>query len=563
MDTLNLTAEERVNLADLSFALGDSLTGQISELTQGVLVAPGAASIVAGFVPAAAQSGGPVTIGKAGVTNSAILSRSVDGQVGPGQLIVGGNASISIDISTFPTGTYGVYVRFNRVAAQMQNRAFWSGADAAEYAKLTATRLTATWEARIETAQPAPEWTLIGQATVTAASSGGQGASVVVTDMRPLLFEGLAANGYAPGWGSAADRGGRQSATITNLAQMVDALKQCIVDIKGRGLATWSQPNISGMQVGTAFTLASKPTANQLAVGDGGLYLSLAAGVPAIAFDGTNDFLQLNRTSGVLSRWRGGQPSFSLYADGTAVFGPGVPYGYVTAIQPAIASTYTLCAHTGIPNQPASLGITSANTQSAFLEMGAAYGQSTLLIKALWNGNPTVAMAVGGLAFLTAANQGNNNVGVSIGGSTTLSSVSIPGTLYNAGRQVLSNMLPVCGGVVGVYNVTVNGDGTATGGSYNVVQFSGPNGSSVSPSLDRTGNGNNTSYGPLLVLTFNNMTVPNNAVVQITAASNTVSGGRCLSPSYFLNGNVLSVQMRNDNNEVMLQGFSFAIFFNS
>ena len=320
MDLLNLAAEERVNLADLSFAITDSITGQHAELAQGLFL-PAAgqqtAAIISGFAPMAASSSGPVTVGQASTVNAAFLSRmGSDGVVRPAEMIYGGTSVVGIDISTFPTNTYGIFVRATRTGQTVQNRAFWSGVDASEYAQLTPTRLTASWEVRIETASPGSEWLRVGQAQVTASSSGGQGATVVVTDQRPLFFEGQASAGYAPTWGTAADRSSRQSATITSLGRMVDALKQCLVDIKGRGLQPWYSPAIGGLNVGGSFGLTDSPANNRVAVGDAAFNLTMANAnnSPSVNFSSTQS-ITVSRSAGTLAVISGAG-AISLAKDG-------------------------------------------------------------------------------------------------------------------------------------------------------------------------------------------------------------------------------------------------------
>lgn len=323
MDLLNISGEESLDLPDITFGMNDVPTGLLNELTGGFLIGAGQGTIVSGFVPGSAGISGPVVVGQDGVRNVALLGYQTGKGVTYGVLSVDGNNAKSYDVSTYAPGTYGIYVRFNRQPAEAQTRTFWSGIDNAEYAKTTYTRLAATWEARIEVAQPAPEWLLIGQVVVSSQGSG-QGNSVAVTDSRPLYFEGSQAGGYAPTWGSDADRGNRQTATIGTLRRMLDALKQCIVDIKGPGLQPWTSRFIGGMNVGSRFGSVNAPVADRIAVGDDGFGLVGDAVQPYLSFTSSGNGLAYARNSGILSVQYASTPTLQL-VPGFAAFGQNIP----------------------------------------------------------------------------------------------------------------------------------------------------------------------------------------------------------------------------------------------
>lgn len=300
MDLLNISGEESLDLPDITFGMNDVPTGLVNELTGGFLIGAGQGTIVSGFVPGSAGASGPVVVGQDGVRNVALLGYQTGKGITYGVLSVDGNNAKSYDVSTYAPGTYGIYVRFNRQPAEAQTRVFWSGIDNAEYAKTTYTRLAATWEARIEVAQPAPEWLLIGQVTITSQGSG-QGNSVSVADQRPLYFEGSFSNGYAPTWGSDADRSARQTATIGTLRRMIDALKQSIVDIKGPGLQPWYSRFIGGMNIGPRFPTPIVPTSERVAVGDGLFFMQGDQFGPTLAFNGPGNDLLYARNSNIFS----------------------------------------------------------------------------------------------------------------------------------------------------------------------------------------------------------------------------------------------------------------------
>lgn len=559
MDVLNLAAEERVNLADLSFALTDSILGQNAELAQGLFLpsaAAPAASVVAGFMPAAASTGGPVTVGQANVVNSAFLARlATDGSLRPAELIYGGTSVVSIDISTFPTNSYGIFVRGSRTEQAVQNRAFWSGVDASEYAQLTPTRLTASWEVRIETASPGAEWLRIGQADITAAQSGGQGATVVVTDQRPLFFEGIASAGYAPTWGSASDRSDRRANAITNLAQMVDALKQCIVDIKGRGLATWSQPNISGLQVGTAFTLTSRPTANRLSIGDENFYLGFTKAVNpfigdsdtlTIALNGDSDRIVFVRNGGFLTRQVNGSAALILYNGGGAVFGAGASAAFVTINPTSKYPLYGFAVRTAEATTNASLGIVSTASTRAFIELGKGngVGNGYGYIGADWISTPQMTFAVNGAPFMYArANSFTDTPTVEVQGNVSLEGNVSAGGPTNSLTLLGRTAAP--GGVVwavGYYSV---GQGAVFASCNSGITAQG---------------GSNSTGGVNITFSSN---LPTSQIVSITTLITNSGNAQAknLSASYSISGPTLTVMIRNDNAEPVQADFSFVVFY--
>lgn len=465
MDLLNLSGDERLDLGDLLFALNTAPPGLVNEITGNFLMPPGGFAVVTGFKPSAASQG-LVTVGVAGTPNVAFLGQRIGATVTQGVFTMEGPATQSVSIATFPGGTYGIFVRFNRLPGATQTRKFWSKtAPGAEYSQLAEPRLVATWEMRIELSAPSAEWQQIGQAVVTSAGAG-QGSTVVVTDQRPLYFEGSVSNSYAPIWGTAADRStDRSTANVGSLQRQLDALRACIIDIKGRGLATWYQPNISGMQIGTAFTLSNTPSANTLNIGDSNFSINVVDPNVQINLSGAADYLLYTRSGNIFSRTYNNAVIYKQYRDGATQFGAGQPIGYLTANNNTV-NQYAIAAVGGSSTNPAFLGILAPSSQDAFLDFGPAFNAAQVQLRVTWKTNPIARFYIGSQArqFITA----NYLDGAANNLTTTLS-----GDTINIGtRQVIKSALPwangfydknsqavtVFYGVVGTPTATVRGD---------------------------------------------------------------------------------------------------------
>ena len=447
MNLFNFTGEQRVDTPDLTYATNTAMLGLQQDLTGNVLLAPGRMSIVSGFQPGAAASTGPVSVGVPGVANVAFLGERVGAQVTYGVLQAGDAAAQSVDITTFAAGTYTIYVCISRLPGTPQNRTFWSALDQTEQARLTDTLLEAGWQVRIESALPSPEWLAIGQAVITAGGQG-QGNTVVVSDQRPMFFSGPQAAGGAPTWGTAADRSGPATGQLCDLQTTIEALKAAIVDVKGRGLASWWQPNVVGLQVGSGFGLASQPLANTLQVGDAGLALSLngATATAALMLDGGNDGLALNRTTGVLSRARGGTTLLSQDAQGdTALAG--------TLFAQSNGPGCVLQGTSQSSTYGAYLGLYAPQAKRAGVDVGTGYGALGYFdIVVDWTQSPTCTFSTQGRAFVTTTVASNALTTQVNGNQLTLSSSGNrldlnPSALYFNGRQVPQAMLLWSSGV--------------------------------------------------------------------------------------------------------------------
>lgn len=292
----NVSGDQRVDLGDIQQIAVDTPLDMQTDLVHGFLIPTGTPSIVSGFRPS--LSGGVISINvNADGTpqeGSAFLGyRDAAGAVRYGVVRSHDNTVGSINVGSYVAGDYTVYIRFNLSPGVLQNRPFFSAANNGfEYSKVTPTQLVSSWEARAElnAIMLGPEWLPIATLTVTASTQ-------TLTDTRRMYFEGNAATNFAPFWGTgAADRLTSRSTPISDLRTMIDALKQCLVDIKGPSIAPWYNPVVSGMNIGNRFvpanyptTAVPNPTDGRIALGDASFYLqgpTATVNKPILAFNG-------------------------------------------------------------------------------------------------------------------------------------------------------------------------------------------------------------------------------------------------------------------------------------
>ncbi len=545
MDLLNLGSSERLDAGDLLFALNDAPTGLVNELTGNFLLPPGTSTIVTGFRPSGSGQG-PVQIGDAGTPNVALLGQRIGTTVTQGVFTAVGAATQSLSVSTLPANTYGIFVRFNRLPGASQARKFWAkSAPGSEYQQLVNTRLVATWEARIEVSAPSAEWLKVGQVVVTSAGSG-QGSTIVVTDLRTLYFEGSVASGYPSRWGSAADRSSDRSAANTgSLQRQLDALRACIVDIKGRGLATWYQPNISGLQVGSGFSLSSQPTANQISIGDDNFFLLQSGTLAGINFDGGNDYLFLARSTGVFSRVHSGNTVYSQDAIGNAVFAGSVAANFSSP-------GYALSATSTSTSYGTGLGLISTQRKQCFVAMGAGFGvPSYLNIVSDWSGFPTNTFFAQNRAFLVNSQSASTLV------TTSLQSDNV--ALQGVSRVDLTapgvyvNSRPLTGGM------QVWAAGVYTAGS-GITQLASGSGLTASGVLGQDNNYHNT------ILVSFSQNLPTNAIINVSGQynENGAKAGKVYQTSWIKeSANSFRVGCANANQDPEDNGFSFIVLWGS
>lgn len=292
-DRLRVWPNERLDINDFRFAIGEDDRANLHELTsqfvkEGSVVTSEDRTgyILSGFAisnPAAKQL--QVTKGKA------FLSQRLNGSIVQGVLTVDGDATKIVDMNSYVAGAYGIYIRFEEIESEIQNRIFWNPSGAgSEYTDSKATRYIAGWSLRVESASPGAEWLRIG---------GVDQATMAITDERPFFFEGCVDSTYASGWssdgsGQATDRDSdRSTYGIGDLHTFVRAMKQCLEDIKGRGLKRWWDRDIGGMNIG----FDAAPVSGRLALGDASYYMQLVSSNPRNVFDAGNDYLEYDRTA--------------------------------------------------------------------------------------------------------------------------------------------------------------------------------------------------------------------------------------------------------------------------
>lgn len=230
---LNTLRGERIDQPDFQFAAETSQRDLSAQVGDGFLVGHDGSGFVqtrqyvlSGFLvsnPAATQ----LTI----TGGSAILSQLDNGVLINGQVQTGGDASKTVDISTYANGTYGIYVRMEMRESDYINRPFWN-ADAVtpvEYPRVMPTRLTEAWSVVVELVSPGPEWMRI----YTVAKAG---AVLTLTDRRDFFFEGRVDNSYDPTdeWGDSDDHSStRHLFGVFGLRRFVRAMQTQLGDIIG------------------------------------------------------------------------------------------------------------------------------------------------------------------------------------------------------------------------------------------------------------------------------------------------------------------------------------------
>jgi len=288
-DVLRVESNERVDITDFQFiAESDAQSRQIFEQ---FMTDPNKTQkwVISGFGmsnPSAKNL--TVTKGKA------IFARRDGGVIYYGTLTSEGDTSKTVDLNSYAPGTYGIYVRFEFVPGQSEGRIFWNSAGSgSEYSQSINTRFLAKWNVRIEATSPGLEWMKIGEVDQ---------ATMAITDERNFYFEGKVDDSYESGWSSqgggiANDRNAdRATYGCDNLQTALSALRQCIEDVKGRGLRRWYEQGIGGMNVG----FNADPTEDRLAVGDTNMFWQLSGTDSILQFD-TNDKFTFDRTAGNLN----------------------------------------------------------------------------------------------------------------------------------------------------------------------------------------------------------------------------------------------------------------------
>lgn len=295
LDVGRFEANERVDLADFSFVVDESMRSQSRHWADQFFRDPardGPNWVLDGFDITYLASELTVLKGRG------ILGHRENGEIFYGSLTTEGPAERVVDVSTFANGTYGVYIRFELVDGESGSRAFWNPqGDGAEFAQTIPTRRQANWSVRVELSNPGSEWLKIGEAVVAG------GAVTGVTEGRDFFFEGVENDGYKSQWstdggGVAVDRNAdRATYGVKGLHTFTAAMRQCLEDIKGRGLRRWWDRSIGGMNIG----FDNEPVENRLAIGDPTTAFNLFwDGTDPYIYWGSDDYVWFDRSATAL-----------------------------------------------------------------------------------------------------------------------------------------------------------------------------------------------------------------------------------------------------------------------
>lgn len=339
-DLLKAEANERVDLADWQFGMEESIRENVRQIANQFLVSPTAqAWILDGFTinnPAGEQ----VRV----VSGRALLGYRIGSDILNHVFSTDGASERIIDVSTFSNGTYGIYIRFEYLDSDSASRAFWNPSGAgSEFVQTIATRKQANWSLRIELTSPGDEWLKIGQVIVAASAISTAAGGLV--DQRPFYFEGDRDSDIAPttpvdngtqfpsGWsteggGVANDRSAdRELYGTKDLQASIAATRQCLEDIKGRGLRRWWDRDIGGMNIG----FDADPVTDTLAVGDADFNFAIFGNHATISFDSAGGFsrVRYERTTNIMKWDLLGTNRMELTTTGLRV-PQGVSVGHVT-----------------------------------------------------------------------------------------------------------------------------------------------------------------------------------------------------------------------------------------
>lgn len=274
-DLLRVETNERMDLEDFEFLAASLGQSEQEKLANFDTNPAGQRMWILNGFGATNPAGKQLTITR----GRAILAYRDEGIVKYGAFSIGGDATKTVDLTAYASATYGIYVRFEYVDSESRSRIFWNpSGDGSEFAQTIATRRAANWSMRVEASNPGAEWLQIGTVVQS---------TMVITDMRPFLFEGEANNSYRSGWstdggGASTDRNANRALYgVSDLQKFTAAMRQCLQDIKGRGLREWYSRDIGGMNIG----FDAAPVEDALAVGDQNFNLYNNGGYRYLNFD--------------------------------------------------------------------------------------------------------------------------------------------------------------------------------------------------------------------------------------------------------------------------------------
>lgn len=239
--TLKLTDNERLELGDLQFAVDESLYDVAHQPSSAVLMGAGG-YVLDGFA-LTNPSGKQLRVTR-GPTGRAILSYTERGVAKRGAVITEGDQQLTIDLTSYATGSYDVWLRAERAATDTANRILWSPSSSTERTAALPTRIVERWAIRVETSSPGSEWTRI--ATVAVGVS-----SLTITDKRPFFFEGSFDLAYDPvlDWGQGTNDRNADRATygVKDLRTAIRAIQtqlQYIMEGETASISWYAKPEV-------------------------------------------------------------------------------------------------------------------------------------------------------------------------------------------------------------------------------------------------------------------------------------------------------------------------------
>lgn len=300
MDQPRFQANERLDLQDLVYAVDTNVANAQRQPIHQFMAKATGKWIIDGFA-ISNPSGKQLQVTR-GV---AILAERQGAQTAYGVITSEGDATKTVDMTSYASATYGVYIRFEYVDGDSASRIFWNPSGAgSEYASTIPTRRKANWSLRVELANPGTEWLKIGEVVQS---------SMAITDQRPFYFEGTVNGTYPNTWGTGNDRNAdRKTHGVKDFQTFVAAMRQCLEDIKGVGLRRWWDDSIGGMNVG----FSASPVEDRVAVGDATFYLDRTSSTAPILVWDTNDSLGYNRSTNTLTGTIGSTARATLNATG-------------------------------------------------------------------------------------------------------------------------------------------------------------------------------------------------------------------------------------------------------
>ncbi len=145
---------------------------------------------------------------------------------------------------------------------------------------------------------PNVDVTIDNTSGLTIPAGGGAKATFVDTSSPAPYASGWSADGGSGGTTADDRKNSRQTYGVTDVQMFNATMRQCLEDIKGRGLRRWWERDIGGMNIG----FDAAPSEDVLAIGDANFSLDYTPGAtppgtatPRIYYD-ANDYSQYNRS---------------------------------------------------------------------------------------------------------------------------------------------------------------------------------------------------------------------------------------------------------------------------